>query len=160
MFPDYTCLVWNLYPSFGKNRTRFYFFLNKLYLYTKNKTLLHRSSHWKRIMVLICSFRSRHKVVAASTLGKNFTRKEEINSWRDAKRDINMEISKYLTKFDGQSKLLIRSLVCRPFDAHKALTVFQRQQRANPGLSLLNLLKILCREEVTSPQTKSQPLTM
>lgn len=121
--------------------------------------MLHRSSHWKRIMVLICSFHCRHKVVAASTLGKEFTRKEEINSWRDAKQDINMEISKYLTKFDGQSKLLIRSLVCGPFDAQKALKVFQRQHRYNPGL-LLNLLKILCREEVASPQTKTQPLTM
>lgn len=71
-----------------------------------------------------------------------------------------MELSEYLIKFDGQSKLLIRSLISGPFGAHKALTVFHRQQRANPGVSILNLINTLCRDEVTSPENKTQPLTM
>lgn len=86
---------------------------------------------------------------------------EEINSWRDAKQNNDiMEMSRYLTKFDGPSKLLVRTLVCGPFGAHKALAVFRRQQRANPGLSLLNLVNSLCQDEVTSPETKTRPLTM
>lgn len=100
-------------------------------------------------------------MVASSTSDIDLIHEEEINSWRDAEQSVNiMEIGKYLTKFDGQSKLLIRSLVCGPFGAHKALTAFQRQQRANPGLSLLNLIKTLCRDEVTTPESKTQPLTM
>lgn len=70
-----------------------------------------------------------------------------------------MALRERLLKLDGQSKLLVRSLVSGPFGAHKALTVFHRQQRANPGVSILNLIKTLCRDEVTS-ETKTEPITM
>ncbi|TWW56594.1 Fanconi anemia group E protein [Takifugu flavidus] len=70
-----------------------------------------------------------------------------------------MELRERLRKLDGQSKLLLRALVSGPFGAHKALTVFHRQQRANPGVSILNLIKTLCRDEVTS-ETKTQQITI
>lgn len=94
-------------------------------------------------------------MAAQSASGLALKREEEIDRWRGNA----MELRERLRKLDGQSKLLIRALVSGPFGAHKALTVFHRQQRANPGVSILNLTKTLCRDEVTS-ETKTQPITM
>lgn len=94
-------------------------------------------------------------MAAQRASGLALKREEEIDRWRGNM----MELRERLLKVDGQSKLLIRSLVSGPFGAHNALRVFQRQQRANPGVSILNLIKTLCRDEVTS-ETATQPITM
>ncbi|XP_073325878.1 Fanconi anemia group E protein [Pagrus major] len=65
-----------------------------------------------------------------------------------------------LSRFDGQSKLLVRSLLCGVSGAHRALGVFHRQQRANPGVSLSNFIDSLCRDEITCPDTEAQPVTV
>ncbi|XP_070825016.1 Fanconi anemia group E protein [Chaetodon trifascialis] len=64
-----------------------------------------------------------------------------------------------LSRFDGQSKLLVRSLLCGASGAQKALGVFHRQQRANPGKSLSNFIDTLCQDEVTCPGSEARSLT-
>lgn len=71
-----------------------------------------------------------------------------------------MDAAVYLKKFDGQSKLLVRSLLSGASGAHKALSVFRRQRRAESGASLLNLIQTLCQDEITSPETETSPLTV
>uniref|UniRef100_A0A8D0ADF9 FA complementation group E n=1 Tax=Sander lucioperca TaxID=283035 RepID=A0A8D0ADF9_SANLU len=71
----------------------------------------------------------------------------------------SMDTGMFLSRFDGQSKLLVRSL-CGTSGAHRALGVFHRQQRANPEVSLSNLVETLCQDEITCPDTKTQPLTV
>ncbi|XP_061908889.1 Fanconi anemia group E protein [Entelurus aequoreus] len=67
----------------------------------------------------------------------------------------------FLSRFDGQSKLLVRSLLSGVSGAHRALDVFRRQQRANPELSSwTNLVDTLCRDEVVYPGTDGRPLTV
>ncbi|KAG7520937.1 hypothetical protein JOB18_038942 [Solea senegalensis] len=57
-----------------------------------------------------------------------------------------------LSRFDGQSKLLLRSLMSGASGAHKALTVFHKQQRGNPDMSLCHFIETLCHDEVTEEQ--------
>ncbi|KAM9350954.1 Fanconi anemia group E protein [Symphorus nematophorus] len=71
-----------------------------------------------------------------------------------------MEAGPSLSRFDGQSKLLLRSLLCGSSGAHRALSVFRRQQRANPEISLCNFIEALCQDEVTCHETEVQPLTV
>ncbi|XP_040049553.2 Fanconi anemia group E protein isoform X1 [Gasterosteus aculeatus] len=65
-----------------------------------------------------------------------------------------------LSRFNGRSKLLVRSLLCGTSGALKALDVFHRQQRLDPDMSLSPLLDALCRDEVTCSGTEAQPLTV
>ena len=71
-----------------------------------------------------------------------------------------MDAGVSLSQFDGQSKLLVRSLLCGVSGARRALGVFHRQQRANPGVSLSSFIDSLCRDEITCPDTKAQPVTV
>ncbi|TNN82871.1 Fanconi anemia group E protein [Liparis tanakae] len=67
----------------------------------------------------------------------------------------------FLSRFDGPAKLLVRSLLCGPAGAHRALDVFQRQQRVHPDMSLSLFMETLCHDEVTgSPPSEAQPLTV
>ncbi|KAK5894563.1 hypothetical protein CesoFtcFv8_011245 [Champsocephalus esox] len=66
----------------------------------------------------------------------------------------------FLGRFDGQSKLLVRALLCGSSGAHRALEVFHRQQRANPDMSLSNFIETLCQDEVCGPDRTGQPLTV
>uniref|UniRef100_A0A8C3G3L7 FA complementation group E n=1 Tax=Cyclopterus lumpus TaxID=8103 RepID=A0A8C3G3L7_CYCLU len=66
----------------------------------------------------------------------------------------------FLSRFDGQAKLLVRSLLCGPAGAHRALDVFHQQQRVNPDMSLSPFMETLCQDEVTSPLAEAQPLTV
>ncbi|XP_008294730.1 Fanconi anemia group E protein [Stegastes partitus] len=66
----------------------------------------------------------------------------------------------FLCRFDGQSRLLVRSLLSGGSGAHTALAVFRKQQRANPDTSLGNLLETLCRHEVSRPEADTEPLTV
>ncbi|XP_037334026.2 Fanconi anemia group E protein isoform X1 [Pungitius pungitius] len=65
-----------------------------------------------------------------------------------------------LCRFDGRSKLLVRSLLCGTSGALKALDVFHRQQRADPHMSLSPLLETLCQDEVTCSVAEAQPLSV
>ncbi|XP_067448192.1 Fanconi anemia group E protein [Thunnus thynnus] len=71
-----------------------------------------------------------------------------------------MDAGMFVNRFDGQSRLLVRSLLSGASGVHRALGVFHRQQRANPGVSLSNLMETLCRDEITCPQTDAQPLSV
>ncbi|XP_070696138.1 Fanconi anemia group E protein [Pempheris klunzingeri] len=64
------------------------------------------------------------------------------------------------SRFDGQAKLLVRSLLSGPSGARRALGVFHRQQRANPEVSLSNFIETLCRGEITCPDTGAKPLAV
>nr|XP_057941425.1 Fanconi anemia group E protein isoform X1 [Doryrhamphus excisus] len=66
-----------------------------------------------------------------------------------------------LSRFDEQSKLLVRSLLCGDSGASTAgwLDVFRRQQRTLPELSWPNLLATLCRDEVIWHGKDDPPLT-
>ncbi|KAG7220720.1 hypothetical protein INR49_017834 [Caranx melampygus] len=66
----------------------------------------------------------------------------------------------FLSRFDGQSKLLVRSLLSGASGALRALDVFHRQQRANPDMSLCNFIETLCQDDVTCPETDAQSLTV
>lgn len=66
----------------------------------------------------------------------------------------------FVSRFDGQSLLLVQSLLCGPSGAHKALGVFHRQQRANPDMSLTNFIETLCQDEITCPLTEDKPPTV
>uniref|UniRef100_A0A3Q3VTR1 Fanconi Anaemia group E protein C-terminal domain-containing protein n=1 Tax=Mola mola TaxID=94237 RepID=A0A3Q3VTR1_MOLML len=71
-----------------------------------------------------------------------------------------MDTDECLRRFDGQMKLLVRSLLSGAAGAHRALAVFHRQRRADPGMSLVNFIKTLCQDAITSAETKEQPLTV
>ncbi|XP_044068294.1 Fanconi anemia group E protein isoform X2 [Siniperca chuatsi] len=71
-----------------------------------------------------------------------------------------MDCGVFLSRFDGQSKLLVRSLLSGASGAHRALGVFHRQQRANPQMSLSNFMETLCNDEIICPDTEAQPLTV
>ncbi|XP_068606884.1 Fanconi anemia group E protein [Brachionichthys hirsutus] len=64
-----------------------------------------------------------------------------------------------LSRFDGQSKLLVRSLLSGVTGVQRALLVFGRQQRTDPGESLSAFVDTLCQDEVT-PGERGQPLTV
>ncbi|KAF3696825.1 Fanconi anemia group E protein [Channa argus] len=64
----------------------------------------------------------------------------------------------FLSRFDGQSKLLIRSLMCGPFGAYRALSVVHRQQRANPDMSLCHFVETLCGDEINCTDTDARPV--
>ncbi|XP_023283229.1 Fanconi anemia group E protein [Seriola lalandi dorsalis] len=66
----------------------------------------------------------------------------------------------FLSRFDGQSKLLVRSLMSGASGARRALDVFHRQQRADPDMSLGHFIETLCQDEVTCPETEAQPLSV
>nr|XP_019944502.1 PREDICTED: Fanconi anemia group E protein [Paralichthys olivaceus] len=66
----------------------------------------------------------------------------------------------FLSRFDGQSKLLLRSLMSGASGVHRAVDVFHRQQRSNPEMSLCHFIEKLCEDEVTCSQTGEQPLTV
>ncbi|XP_023123590.2 Fanconi anemia group E protein [Amphiprion ocellaris] len=66
----------------------------------------------------------------------------------------------FLSRFDGQSRLLVRSLLSGVSGAHRALAVLHRQQRAKSDTSLGNLLETLCRDEVSRPEDETEPLTV
>ncbi|XP_069544999.1 Fanconi anemia group E protein [Brachyistius frenatus] len=66
-----------------------------------------------------------------------------------------------LSRFDGRSRLLVRSLMSGGASgAHRALAVFHRQQRANPEVSLRSLIDTLCEDEITRPEAEAEPLTV
>nr|XP_020476257.1 Fanconi anemia group E protein [Monopterus albus] len=65
-----------------------------------------------------------------------------------------------LNRFDGQSKLLLRSLSFGASGAYRALSIIHRQQRANPDMSLCDFIETLCQDEITCPETEVQPLTV
>ncbi|KAM7404651.1 hypothetical protein PAMP_011979 [Pampus punctatissimus] len=71
-----------------------------------------------------------------------------------------MNAGMFLSRFDGQSRLLVRSLLSGPSGVHRALDVFRRQRRANAGMSLSNLMETLCRDEISCPETDGQHLTV
>ncbi|KAM9344501.1 Fanconi anemia group E protein [Pholidichthys leucotaenia] len=60
-----------------------------------------------------------------------------------------------LSRFDGPSRLLVRSLLSGASGLHEALTVFSRQQRANRHTSLGGFIDTLCGDEVTDPGTEA-----
>lgn len=63
----------------------------------------------------------------------------------------------FLSEFDGQSRLLLRSLMS---GASRALGVFHRQQRANPESSLCGFIETLCRDEITHTEADTEFLTV
>ncbi|KAM8863837.1 Fanconi anemia group E protein isoform 2-T2 [Spinachia spinachia] len=65
-----------------------------------------------------------------------------------------------LCRFDGRSRLLVRSLLCGTSGALKALDVFHRQQRVDPDMSLSSFLDTLCQDEVTCSVAGARPLTV
>ncbi|PWA30964.1 hypothetical protein CCH79_00010726 [Gambusia affinis] len=58
--------------------------------------------------------------------------------------------STLLGRFDGQSRLLLTTLMSGVSGAKAALTVFQKQQRANSDSTLTNFILTLCRDEIAS----------
>ncbi|KAM6924880.1 Fanconi anemia group E protein [Xenentodon cancila] len=48
-----------------------------------------------------------------------------------------------LSQFDGQARLLLEALMSGPSGALRAQAVFRRQQRANPDVSLVNIINAL-----------------
>ncbi|KAK5863496.1 hypothetical protein PBY51_000524 [Eleginops maclovinus] len=71
-----------------------------------------------------------------------------------------MDPAMFLGRLDGQSKLLVRALLCGSSGAYRALQVFRRQQRANPDMSLSNFIETLCQDEVCVPDGTGQPLAV
>ncbi|XP_053281185.1 Fanconi anemia group E protein [Pleuronectes platessa] len=66
----------------------------------------------------------------------------------------------FLSRFDSQSKLLLRSLMSGASGVHRAVDVFHRQQRSNPEMSVCHFIETLCEDEVTCSQTGEQPLSV
>ncbi|KAF0036332.1 hypothetical protein F2P81_011644 [Scophthalmus maximus] len=66
----------------------------------------------------------------------------------------------FLSRFDGQSKLLVGSLMSGASGGLRALDVFHRQQRANPDMSLGPFIETLCQDEVPCPHPGAQTLTV
>ncbi|KAJ8257828.1 hypothetical protein GJAV_G00190160 [Gymnothorax javanicus] len=58
-----------------------------------------------------------------------------------------MDADVLLQRFDGRSRLLLRSLLSGIRAVHRALWVFQRQQRCEPDLFMHACLDTLCQEE-------------
>lgn len=157
---------------------RFYVFLNKLYLYTENKTLLHTVSLKRCIMLLIdggetCLYFWLPPL--GGSVERPFDpfrrREEDVNKhWRgDGQLQVlvkhgvktlpgNMDVGICLRLFDGQSKLLVKSLLSGTSGAHIALGVFRRQQRSGSGASLSNFINTLCQDEITI--SEAQPVTV
>ncbi|XP_042347993.1 Fanconi anemia group E protein isoform X2 [Plectropomus leopardus] len=71
-----------------------------------------------------------------------------------------MEPGVSVSRFDGQWKLLVRSLLCGSSGALTAVRVFRRQQRANPEMSLSVFIETLCQDEITCPETDAKLLTV
>uniref|UniRef100_A0A3P9QIC4 FA complementation group E n=1 Tax=Poecilia reticulata TaxID=8081 RepID=A0A3P9QIC4_POERE len=63
-----------------------------------------------------------------------------------------VDTSTLLGRFDGQSRLLLTTLMSGVSGAKAALTVFQRQQRANSESTLTNFILTLCRDEIVSTE--------
>ncbi|XP_029013353.2 Fanconi anemia group E protein [Betta splendens] len=53
-----------------------------------------------------------------------------------------------LSRLDGPVKLLVRALMCGASGASRALSVFRRQHRANPDVSLCGFIQTLCEDAV------------
>uniref|UniRef100_UPI0037E83F1B Fanconi anemia group E protein n=1 Tax=Semicossyphus pulcher TaxID=241346 RepID=UPI0037E83F1B len=70
-----------------------------------------------------------------------------------------MDSGVFLGRFDGQSKLLVRSLLSGVAGPLRALAVFNKQQRASE-MSLSNFIETLCQDEITCRDTETQPLTV
>lgn len=70
----------------------------------------------------------------------------------------NMDVGVCLRRFDGQSRLLVKSLLSGTSGANIALGVFRRQQRSGSGASLSNFINTLCQDEITLPE--AQPVTV
>ncbi|XP_054601851.2 Fanconi anemia group E protein isoform X2 [Nothobranchius furzeri] len=66
----------------------------------------------------------------------------------------------FLARFDGQSRFLVRALMSGVSGAQTALTVFHKQQRANPEKSLDHFIETLCQDEITSVENENEPLTV
>ncbi|KAF7654281.1 hypothetical protein LDENG_00071620 [Lucifuga dentata] len=66
----------------------------------------------------------------------------------------------FLSRFDGQGKLLIRSLLSGVSGTCRALNVFRRQQRTKPDISLQGFVHTLCRDELTCARTEDGSLTV
>ncbi|XP_047223247.1 Fanconi anemia group E protein [Girardinichthys multiradiatus] len=71
-----------------------------------------------------------------------------------------VNIGMLLGRFDGQSRVLLRALMSGASGANTALTVFRRQQRANPETSLAHFIQTLCSEEVASPEAEALTLSV
>lgn len=67
----------------------------------------------------------------------------------------SMKLRVFLSRFDGQMKLLVRSLMCGASGADRALSVFFRQHRANPDMSLCDFLQTLCEDEVDCAEART-----
>ncbi|XP_061590963.1 Fanconi anemia group E protein [Cololabis saira] len=65
-----------------------------------------------------------------------------------------------LSQFDGPARLLLQALLAGPAGLRRALAVWGRQQRAQPGLSLGNILHTLCRDEISPPQAQTNTLSV
>ncbi|XP_068194863.1 Fanconi anemia group E protein isoform X2 [Antennarius striatus] len=64
-----------------------------------------------------------------------------------------------LGRFDARSKLLVRSLLSGVTGVQRALSVFSRQQRADPESNLSNFIDTLCGDEV-APDEDGQPVAV
>ncbi|CAG6021380.1 unnamed protein product [Menidia menidia] len=63
--------------------------------------------------------------------------------------------------FDGAWLLLLRALAAPGGPGSlRALSVFHRQQQANPDTSLPSFIETLCRDEISGPDSGSEPLTV
>ncbi|KAK6308481.1 hypothetical protein J4Q44_G00217520 [Coregonus suidteri] len=69
-----------------------------------------------------------------------------------------MDTNTLLLRFDGRSRLLLRSLLLGATGARRGLWVFQRQRRSDPDFCLHNCLETLCQQEIC-PNSDAQTLT-
>ncbi|CAB1330193.1 unnamed protein product [Coregonus sp. 'balchen'] len=69
-----------------------------------------------------------------------------------------MDTNTLLLRFDGRSRLLLRSLLLGATGARRGLWVFQRQRRSDPDFYLHNCLETLCQQEIC-PNSDAQTLT-
>uniref|UniRef100_A0A4W5PI27 FA complementation group E n=1 Tax=Hucho hucho TaxID=62062 RepID=A0A4W5PI27_9TELE len=69
-----------------------------------------------------------------------------------------MDTSTLLLRFDGRSRLLLRSLLSGATGARRGVWVFQRQRRSDPDRCLHTCLETLCQQEIC-PNSDAQTLT-
>ncbi|XP_074537851.1 Fanconi anemia group E protein [Halichoeres trimaculatus] len=70
-----------------------------------------------------------------------------------------MDQSRFLSRLDGQSKLLVRALLSGASGPFRALDLFYRLQRTSE-VSLCSFIQTLCQEEINCGKTEDQTLTV